>query len=149
VPAPQEATAAGTKGVKGTKILVTEKVTIRPKKPAFYFHPPFVEQQCDNCHDTKSSQKLVLPPKKLCVTCHEDFTKNKKTVHYPVSEGACMECHDPHQSTNKTLLKKPVPEICFTCHEEKDIKANPAHEGQTMCTECHNPHASNEEKLLK
>ena len=118
-------------------------------KSQVIFHAPYFEKQCDSCHDTKFSQKLVSAPKELCFTCHDDFTKDKKVIHYPVSDGACLECHDPHQSPNKALLKKVVPEVCFSCHDEKDIRANPMHEGQNACAECHSPHASNEEKLLK
>lgn len=120
-----------------------------PKAPAPFVHPPFLENQCDSCHDSKSSQRLVSKGKELCFTCHDDFTKDKKVVHYPVSEGDCVGCHDPHQSPNKFMLKKVIPELCFTCHDEKDIKAVSAHEGQSVCAECHNVHASNEEKLLK
>ncbi len=118
-------------------------------KSQVVFHVPYLEKQCESCHDTKFSQKLVAAPKELCFTCHDDFTKDKKVIHYPVSDGACLECHDPHQSPNKALLKKSMPEVCYSCHDEKDIKANPMHEGQSACSECHSPHASNEEKLLK
>lgn len=120
-----------------------------PQEPAFFFHPPFLEKQCDSCHESKFSQRLISKGKELCFTCHDDFAKDKRTVHYPVSEGACTDCHEPHQSSNRFILKKPVPEICFGCHDEKDIKTNLAHEGKNMCVECHNPHASDEEKLLK
>jgi len=136
----------------GSKVIVTPGIEITAQAqqvPATFYHAPFLEKQCDSCHDTKSSQKLISRTSELCFTCHDDFSKNKKTVHYPVSEGSCLECHDPHQSPNKFILKKPSPQICFNCHEEKDIKANPAHEGQSNCLECHNPHSSNDEKLLK
>lgn len=134
------------KANKQTKIETTPP---QQQQPTTYFHRPFLENQCDSCHETKFSQRLVVRGKELCFSCHGDFTKDKKIVHYPVSEGACIECHDPHQSPNKFLLKKAIPEICFSCHDEKDIKANPTHKGQNMCTDCHNAHASNEEKLLK
>lgn len=135
-----------------SKVRAAKEIEVKPaitKEPAVFFHPPFLEKQCDSCHDTKFSQKLTLVGKDLCFTCHDDFTKNKKIVHVPVSEGACTDCHDPHQSPNRFFLKKSLPQICFSCHDEKDIKANPAHEGKNICTECHNPHTSNEEKLLK
>ncbi len=123
--------------------------SLEQKKTQVFFHVPYLEKQCDSCHDTKFSQKLVAAPKELCFTCHDDFTKGKKVVHYPVSDGACLECHDPHQSPNKALLKKAMPDVCFSCHDEKDIRANSVHEGQNICSECHSAHASNEEKLLK
>lgn len=127
----------------------TKTQAVLPPVSAQFLHLPFLEDQCDSCHDSKFSQKLVAKSKELCFTCHDDFTKGKKQVHYPVSEDDCIECHDPHQSPNKFMLKKAVPEICFTCHDEKDIKAVSAHEGQNLCAECHNVHASDEEKLLK
>ncbi len=120
-----------------------------PKAPTQFVHPPFSENQCDSCHDSKFSQKLVAKGKELCFICHDDFTKGKAAVHYPVGEGACTECHDPHQSPNKFILKKPVPEICFACHDVQEIKAVSVHEDQSACADCHDAHASNEEKLLK
>jgi len=123
--------------------------TVLPPAPVQFFHLPFLKDECDSCHDSKFSQKLALKGKELCFGCHDDFTKNKKAVHYPVSEEGCIGCHDPHKSPNKFMLKEPAPKLCFTCHDEKAIRATPAHEGQNICTECHNPHASNEEKLLK
>jgi len=126
-----------------------KKEAALPQAPTQFLHAPFLKDECDSCHDSKFSQKLALKGKELCFGCHDDFTKNKKVVHYPVSEEGCIGCHDPHKSPNKFMLKEPVPKLCFSCHDEKDIKANPMHEGQNICTECHNPHASNEEKLLK
>jgi len=148
VPAPEKA-APLVKGEnkKEKQEVKTEKVLAQA--PIQFVHPPFLENQCDSCHDRKSSQKLVLKGKELCFSCHEDFTKDKKTVHSPVSEGACIDCHDPHKSPNKFILKEPLPAICFNCHDQKDVRANSVHEGQNICTDCHNPHASNEEKLLK
>lgn len=149
VPAPKEeklpsAIEEKEEGKKETKAEIA-----KPQIPAPFFHLPFLENQCGSCHESKFSQRLISQGKELCFTCHEDFTKDKKVVHYPVSEGACIECHDPHQSPNKFILKDAVPENCFTCHDEKEIRSNPMHEEQNICTECHNVHASNEEKLLK
>lgn len=116
-------------------------------------HPPFAEQMCDSCHESKFSQRLSQKGKALCFTCHDDFSDKKKTVHYPVSEDLCLECHEPHQAPNKGLLKKKVPEICWACHDDfakgKDIKVvhPPVEEG--LCLECHDPHASDNERMLK
>jgi len=127
------------------------KETKKPieKEQVVFYHPPFAQNQCDSCHDKKFSQKLVEKGSKLCFSCHDDFTKDKKIVHFPVSEGNCVDCHDPHQSENKFLLNMPVPQVCFPCHEQKDLLVNPAHEGVNNCMECHSPHALNQEKLLK
>ena len=86
----------------GSNVIVAEEIKltgVKPQKePSVFFHPPFIEKQCDSCHESKFSQKLVSPVKELCFTCHDDFTKDKKVVHYPISEGTCLDCHDPHQS---------------------------------------------------
>ena len=120
-----------------------------PETPVQYFHPPFLENQCHSCHDVKSSQRLTAQGKVLCFSCHDDFTKDKKTIHYPAEEGDCTGCHDPHQSMNKYLLKEPVPETCFSCHDIKEVRENPAHKANSSCTQCHDAHASDKEKLLK
>lgn len=130
--------------VPGIEVIATVS-----EETAVFFHPPYSENQCDSCHNIKSSQQVISKGKDMCFACHEDFTKDKKVVHYPVSEGSCIECHDPHQSRNKFILKETLPQICFNCHDEKNLNLNPAHEGQNYCLECHDPHASNEEKLLK
>lgn len=122
-----------------------------PVKPSLVYHPPFIEQMCNSCHDSGFSQKLILKGKELCFSCHDDFAKGKKVIHYPVSEDMCLECHDPHQSENKFLLKKKVPGLCFTCHEDftkdKKVVHYPASEG--LCLECHDPHSSDNPRMLK
>ena len=120
-----------------------------PETPTQFAHQPFLENQCDSCHDKKSSQKVAREGKELCFGCHDDFIKGKNVLHYHVSEGACIDCHDPHQSENKYLLKKAIPEICFSCHDQKEVEANTAHDGKASCIECHDAHASIKEKLLK
>lgn len=121
------------------------------QKPGLFYHEPFLGQMCDSCHDSKFSQKLILQGKELCFACHDDFTKDKKVVHYPVDEGLCVECHSPHQSENKKLLKKPVPAICYTCHDDfakgKKVVHYPVEEG--LCLECHEPHSSENASVLK
>jgi predicted CXXCH cytochrome family protein len=123
--------------------------SVQPPPPAAHFHPPFLENQCDSCHDTKTSQKLIAQGKDLCFACHEDFTQGKPVVHYPAGEGLCTECHDPHQSPNPRMLKKAMPELCFSCHDEGEIRGKPAHQGAVSCAACHQIHASDREKLLK
>ncbi|MBI2095766.1 MAG: hypothetical protein HYT89_06325 [Candidatus Omnitrophica bacterium] len=126
-----------------------ESGTKKQAGPATFFHPPFLEGMCDSCHDSTSSQKLIYNGKELCFTCHDDFTKDKKVVHYPVEADECLECHQPHQSDNERLLKKKVPQMCYECHDEKETRDLPAHQGKEKCLECHDPHASGLEKLLK
>lgn len=148
VPAPEETTPIA-KGKSQEEKQPTKTEEVLLQVPRQFVHSPFLENQCDVCHDTKSSQRIILKGKELCFSCHDDFTKDKKVVHYPVGEGTCLTCHDAHKSPNKFILKDPVPAICFSCHEQKDVRVNPVHEGQNVCIDCHNPHASGEEKLLK
>lgn len=150
VPNSKESSAPPVIEVKSEDRGVSKKEpSANSKESTLSSHPPFVENQCDSCHDTKLSQKLTTEGIKLCFSCHDDFTQNKKVVHYPVSEGTCLECHDPHQAQNSFLLKKSIPQICFNCHDQKEIRLNPVHEDQNVCLDCHDPHVSNEEKLLR
>ena len=149
---PDENQKATDKALKGNRVPTADQSPTsieKPPAPKAFFHPPFVEQMCDSCHDSKFSQKLLYKGKELCFTCHDDFTKGKKVLHYPVESDECLECHEPHQSVNERLLKKTVPAICYTCHDEKEIRGLPQHEGRDKCFECHEVHASNREKLLK
>lgn len=148
VPVPEQASAI-TKGENKKEQTEVKTEKVLAQAPVQFVHQPFLENQCDLCHDTKSSQRIVSKGKELCFSCHDDFSKDKKVVHYPVSEGSCLDCHDAHKSANKFILKDPLPIICFSCHDQKEVRANAVHEDQNICTECHNPHASNEEKLLK
>lgn len=150
VPGPQEEKAiAQTKEEEKTIKKEIKPVQLEPQKQTPRFHPPFLENQCDSCHESQFSQRLVSKDNDLCFACHDDVTKDNSVVHYPISDGACIDCHDPHQSPHGFLLKNKLPELCFNCHDESDIRSNPVHEDQSLCTQCHNPHASNEEKLLK
>ncbi len=106
-------------------------------------HPPYAEEQCDICHQGKSSQKLTAEPPELCFFCHDDFLKDAKTKHYPAEEGMCTACHNPHKSENERLLVKPIPVLCFDCHDREDVSSMEIHttvEGES-CISCHNPHA--------
>lgn len=149
VPPPEEERPLAKDNEQVQTKTIEPETDLAPKAPVQFIHQPFLENQCDICHDTKYSQRIAVKGKDLCFSCHDDFTKDKFSLHYPVSEGDCLACHDPHKSANKFMLKEAMPEICFSCHDEKGIKDNPTHEGQNNCSQCHNPHASNEEKLLK
>lgn len=147
----KEAPAAGAEQEKRTakEEVQPQAPAQTPPSPTAHFHPPFLENQCDSCHDTKTSQKLIAQGKDLCFSCHEDFTQGKPVVHYPAGEGLCTECHDPHQSPNPRMLKKTMPDLCFSCHDEGEIRREPAHQGAAPCAACHQIHASDWEKLLK
>ena len=91
---------------------------------------------------------MKLP--ELCYQCHDDFSKDYKSLHYPVEEGDCTTCHNPHQSKNSSLLIKPTGELCEDCHDLNQLLTGDVHEGidKDQCMDCHNPHGSNDEFLL-
>ena len=116
---------------------------LKKNEPVLFRHPPYAENACDICHESKFSQKLSVEPPELCFSCHDDFLKGAKTKHYPAEAGMCTACHNPHKSENKFLLVQPQPELCFQCHDKQDVMSKEVHvviEGE-ICTNCHNPHA--------
>lgn len=134
--------AAEGSGMPPPTAAVPPPAATTPEAPRRVIHPPFAEQMCDSCHDSKFSQKLAAEGKELCFTCHDDFTQGEEGVHYPAEEGLCLECHDPHQSPHKALLKKEPKEICYICHDDftKDKKYVHPPVAQGLCLKCHNPH---------
>ena len=113
-------------------------------------HPPFEENDCASCHDSRSMGKLHLDQPQLCYTCHEDLAKEKDYTHGPAA-GYCTSCHSPHNSKIKKLLFSSGQDLCLSCHEETMVMKNLVHEkiGGKDCTECHDPHKSNTRFLLR
>jgi len=114
-----------------------------PEKKRMVVHPPFAERSCDNCHESKFSQKLVEDDiKDLCFACHDDFLAEVETPHYPAEEGMCLECHNPHQAENESLLIRAGQAVCFECHDQDEVLEVEIHEdiGDENCWSCHNPH---------
>jgi predicted CXXCH cytochrome family protein len=120
-------------------------------KPEFYYHQPFQERLCTNCHTETGSRKLSESLPGLCYECHDVVTKTYKYVHGPVAAGYCNKCHSPHQSSLKKLLLRPGQQLCLACHKEKQIFRAEYHKsiGDTVCTTCHNPHGGNKKFFLK
>lgn len=114
------------------------------------YHEAYVDKQCDNCHETIGSNKLIEAQPGLCYSCHDDFSEEYTFMHGPASSGYCTSCHDPHKSKNEKLLKRTGQELCLYCHNQKDILANDVHEDieDTDCTECHNPHGGEDKYFL-
>lgn len=119
--------------------------------PIVLFHVPYQEKSCNSCHDSGISHKTMMKLPELCYQCHDDFSKDYKSLHYPVEEGDCTTCHNPHQSKNSSLLIKPTGELCEDCHDLNQLLTGDVHEGidKDECMDCHNPHGSNDEFLLK
>jgi len=123
----------------------------KPKKPVIFFHVPYEEKMCDNCHDSKYSNKKVMELPELCYQCHTDFRTEYDNLHYPIDSGECNVCHHPHQAMYSKLLLKPIGELCEECHDVNEIISGDLHEGimKDECMDCHNPHGSNDSALMK
>jgi predicted CXXCH cytochrome family protein len=112
--------------------------------PAGSVHQPYADKLCRDCHDFESASGLVLPPEKLCLSCHVDFVTGVH-VHGPVAVGDCMACHLPHDSRFASLLKNERSRVCSTCHREERLAASMHNEvmaRQMTCVDCHDPHDS-------
>jgi predicted CXXCH cytochrome family protein len=113
-------------------------------------HQPYGDHSCNECHESKFSQKLKSKPLELCFSCHDDFLEKAKVKHPPAADGECLACHSPHQSTEPGLLLQKVELVCAECHEDADLAKVKVHIGtKESCVKCHNPHASDEKFLLK
>lgn len=115
-----------------------------------FFHEPFKERLCEECHNLKKGNELLLPLPNLCFKCHDDFLEEAEFRHGPAAAGYCTECHHPHMEKEKFMLKRAGQELCLYCHNIESVQKNDVHVDieDTKCWECHDPHASDEEYLL-
>jgi predicted CXXCH cytochrome family protein len=130
---------------------VTQPAPAAPVLPGSA-HPPFIKQQCQECHQSGDGQGMRAPMPDLCFNCHKDFLAGNKVKHQPVENGECLSCHDPHQSeNNKKLLIKTGKDLCLTCHDDPLANQKFKHEAVESgdCLDCHSPHATNFKGLLK
>jgi predicted CXXCH cytochrome family protein len=118
--------------------------------PILRLHDPFEERDCEACHQTKFSRKLIGGQLDVCFSCHDDFVTEMKVKHSPVEDGDCTECHNPHKSYNEHLLLQPGAALCYECHDDfadgAEVVHYPVEEGD--CADCHDPHASENRHLL-
>ena len=116
-----------------------------------YYHPPYQNKKCKNCHDPSSPVKLLQEQPELCNNCHDDLNRQYRYIHGPVGGGQCTACHSPHQSENTKLLLRTGRVLCLYCHDVRNISRNKNHKGilNTDCQECHDPHGSNQRFFLK
>ena len=114
-------------------------------------HRPWMEKDCQGCHNFKAKNKLHLPKNEICYLCHKNFIQGRY-VHGPVAVGSCLACHDPHSSEHPSLLRKSLKEICFKCHLEERLAAK-MHDkiisSGMLCVDCHDPHSRNLRYFLK
>ncbi len=120
-----------------TKILNIASNTV---KPEFTFHQPYIDKDCNACHNNNMGQVLETQPK-LCYTCHDNFEDTYTNIHGPTAGGYCTSCHNPHKSKLPKLLTRKGKDLCLFCHDPK-ISDNDIHSivETSDCTSCHNPH---------
>lgn len=113
-------------------------------------HPPYLNKECNSCHDFSRMGKLHQEQPALCYGCHQEIAGEKNYKHGPAEGGHCTSCHNPHQSEEELLLVATGQNLCLDCHDEKSIGQNIVHQGINLnnCIECHNPHSSDKKYLL-
>jgi len=121
-----------------------------PARVRTYYHAPYLERECNSCHDEHAMGTLTAEQPGLCYQCHEDFASKFAVLHVPVEMGMCTECHHPHQSMSKYLLKNEGQSLCLSCHDASEVLSRDQHDGigETSCTDCHNPHGGSDDNLL-
>ncbi|MCD4736066.1 MAG: hypothetical protein K8R53_08490 [Bacteroidales bacterium] len=124
--------------------------TLKPAKPQFVFHLPYLEKDCSSCHDQSVMGRLLFPMPGLCYQCHENFGDQYNVLHGPVDAGFCTECHNPHLNKNENLLIREGQELCLHCHSAADVFKNEVHADieETNCTDCHNPHGGDDKFIF-
>ncbi len=150
VPAPKNGSALTTDSLQNgntkSNSLTRRVISAKPKN---FYHPPYQERSCNNCH-SKSGSSLLKPQPQLCYECHDDFNDEYSVLHGPVASGNCTSCHNPHMSKNENLLRVKKEQLCFYCHESALVFQNENHEDVEPgdCMDCHNVHGSDEKFML-
>lgn len=135
----------------------------RVKAAEVYYHPPYKEQRCHECHalsrarDTGSITSwaadiptLVAPIEDLCLTCHE--VPRTRYVHGPAGSGRCYVCHEHHLSRYPKLRRQePMAPLCTSCHTAELFVTAQQHQvwSDTDCFACHDPHGSELPALMR
>jgi predicted CXXCH cytochrome family protein len=123
----------------------------RAVNPNVSVHGPYAEKECDQCHSTRYSNRLIAEKEELCWTCHdrEDFAG--AVTHGPFAAGFCQGCHEPHRSEHEYLLISDKADLCEGCHEQYDMAVIPEHSSSDdrLCQSCHDPHAGARKYMLK
>lgn len=124
---------------------------VQQKQASLYvLHSPYKERSCEDCHDGKGSNQLVMPEPALCYECHDDYNDEFSKLHGPVASGNCTACHNPHMSKNEKMLVTAKEDICLYCHKQQYFYSNDVHDGVelTECLDCHNPHGGEDRYIL-
>jgi predicted CXXCH cytochrome family protein len=144
----------------------------------YWQHGPFAAGECQRCHslgqstsflgnrDTISNapspvssvsapSRLLMPPKKLCVSCHTQhgsaFARDHDLEqHRPSATGKCTGCHSPHQSLRRyMLLRADNRELCGSCHDLATLTPVHSEDSKQDCISCHNAHVGSKSNLLR
>jgi predicted CXXCH cytochrome family protein len=126
-----------------------QEKTNLPAASTKYAHPAAEgKDDCSFCHGNMKS--VAIPPKEICLKCHEHLKDNRPFIHGPVASD-CMACHNPHVSSTRALLTKTGNPLCFDCHDRPGVEKAEAHEGlkaDDLCLSCHDPHGAKDRFLL-
>jgi predicted CXXCH cytochrome family protein len=119
--------------------------------PMVSVHGPVAQKECEQCHASARSNRLVEPKQDLCWSCHEREDFPGEVVHGPVAAGFCDACHDPHRSKHRFLLVRAQAELCDGCHDQSSFAAIAEHRATNGddCQRCHDPHAADRQYMLK
>ena len=115
-----------------------------------YVHPPYRDNQCAACHNTRTGQLVSSVSEGLCTGCHRNIPGDVRYVHGPVAVRACLFCHHQHASTYPRMLLTDPKSLCLRCHSEADLSTGPHHAQafSSACIECHNPHGEDNRFFL-
>jgi predicted CXXCH cytochrome family protein len=132
---------------------VTKVARPEPPRVVWYEHEPASDRKkCGECHDLKASFRLFKPVAELCITCHQETTREHPRMHGPVAVGDCAACHEAHRSPYRHVLRAPAPKLCLTCHEstpagESTLGCKRASD-EAACTTCHSAHGARDPFFL-
>ena len=76
----------------------------KPKLMRAYGHVPFVDRECDICHDQGGSDGR-LKSNDLCLDCHDFETRGEVHGKVDLATDKCLDCHSPHVSDQAKLKK--------------------------------------------
>jgi predicted CXXCH cytochrome family protein len=136
--------------VKTAKAGQPKKAELPPETPR-YKHPPAEgKDDCSFCHGPMN--RMGLPPKDMCLKCHEHVKEKRPFIHGPAVVD-CIVCHNVHESKTKTLLRKIGNSLCIDCHEKEGVQKAEPHkelkEEDLVCLSCHDPHGGKDRFFLK
>ncbi len=125
----------------------------QPRKPeVFFYHAPWQQGQCSECHDVRTSYQVSADGAELCRKCHGVYFRYEKSdwVHGPVALGQCSFCHEAHKSEHRNLLTASETDLCLRCHQASDVLQQPYHKAaeEGPCSRCHDPHLAGNRLLL-